>query len=152
MGRGAVKLLLALVCDHAEEDAHGYLEARGIRHDLYAPGFPAMQERLVVVLVVEWSRGDFGRYTFRLEMRGPSGERVGPAGRSTPWLDGHTEVHQPPEDRPPPRTRMVLPLERVVFPEPGRYRFVLKAKGRELEGPVVYLNRMEPESVPAGTE
>ena len=140
-----------MVCDDVEEDPHGYLDARGIRHDLYAPGFPAMQEQLFVVLVVEWPRSDYGRYDFRLEMRGPGGERVGPGGQPTPWLDGHTEVHQPPPERPPSRTRLVLPLERVVFPEPGPYRFVLRVKGRELEGPVVYLNRIDPPSVPTET-
>jgi hypothetical protein len=146
-----VNLLLSLVCDDATEDPHGYLDAEGVRHDLYAPGFPAMQERLVVVMVVEWDRTDFGRYSFRVEMRGPGGELVGPAGRPTPWVEGHTEVHRPPDGRPPSRTRLVLPLERVVFPEPGRYRFRLTAKGRELEGPVVYLTRIEPPIEPADT-
>jgi hypothetical protein len=144
-----MRLLLSMLCDEAQEDPHGYLDARGVRHDLYAPGFPAMQERLVVVLVVEWARTDVGRFHFRLEMRGPGGEQVGPGGQPTPWLDGHTEVHQPPSDRPPPRTRLVLPLERVVFPEPGLYRFVLTAKGRKMDGPVVYLSRIDPPTVPA---
>ena len=146
-----MNLLLSLVCDEVTEDPHGLLDAEGIRHDLYAPGFPAMQERLVVVMVVEWDRSDHGRYNFRLEMRGPGGTQVGPAGRPTPWIDGHTEVHRPPDDRPPSRTRLVLPLERLVFPAPGAYRFVLKVKGRELEGPVLYLNRIDPPSVPAET-
>ena len=146
-----MKLLLSMACDETAEDPNGYLEAKGIRHDLYAPGFPAMQERLVVVMVVEWARGDQGRYNFRIEMRGPDGQLVGPGGREMPWIDGHTEVHQPPADRPPARTRLVLPLEKVVFPEPGPYTFRLTAKGRAMDGPVVYLTRIEAPSEPADT-
>ena len=146
-----MNLLLSMVCDDASEDPNGYLDARGVRHDLYAPGFPAMQSRLVVVMVVEWSREDHGRYNFRVEMRGPSGQLVGPGGHETPWIDGHTEVHEPPADHPPARTRHVLPLEDVVFPEPGRYRFRLTAKGRAMDGPVLYLTRIEPPTEPADT-
>jgi hypothetical protein len=39
-----------------------------------------------------------------------------------------------------------MPLERVVFPHPGRYRFVLAARGRSVEG--IPLHLIE---VPEGT-
>ena len=32
-----------------------------------------------------------------------------------------------------------MPLENVVFPLPGRYRVKIRLKGKELEGPSLYL-------------
>jgi hypothetical protein len=36
-----------------------------------------------------------------------------------------------------------MPLEDVVFPVPGRYRFRIRVKGRELQGPSLYLVETE---------
>lgn len=133
-----MRILASALCDHAAASPDGKLDVRGIFHDLYAPGFPARQARMTLVLALEWDRADSGRYTFRVDIRGPDG-------RTTLTVEGHSEVTPRPADRPPPRTRLVLPLEDVVFPEPGRYDFRVTAKGRALRGPVLYLIRMEPE-------
>ena len=134
-------LLLALVCDDARPNDEGKLDIHGVFNDLYAPGFPAKQDRMVLVLVVEWDRSDHGRYTFKLDL-------LGPDGRPTLTVDGHTDVDERPADRPPARTRLVMPLEEVVFPQPGAYRFRLRVKGRDLGGPALYLIRSEAPSEP----
>jgi hypothetical protein len=47
-------LRLSAVCESAHERPDGRLDLSGIFNDLSAPGFPAMQERMTVVFVVEW--------------------------------------------------------------------------------------------------
>lgn len=128
-----MRILSAAVCDHASATPDGKLDVHGVFHDLYAPGFPARQDRMTLVLVLEWGRSDSGRYSFRVDVRGPEG-------KPTLTIEGHSEVSPRPADRPPPRTRVILPLEDVVFPSPGRYEFRITAKGRTLRGPVLYLS------------
>lgn len=128
-----MRILASAVCDHAAASPDGKLDIRGIFHDLYASGFPARQDKMTLVLVLEWDRSDSGRYTFRVDVRGPGG-------KPTLTVEGHSEVTPRPRSRPPPRTRLVMPLEDVVFPEPGRYDFRVTAKGRTMRGPVLYLN------------
>lgn len=127
-----MRLLASALCDHASASQDGKLDVRGIFHDLYAPGFPAQQGRMMLVLALEWGQQDSGRYSFRVDVRGPDGEL-------TLSIDGYSEVSPRPEDRPPPRTRLIMPLENVVFPTPGRYEFDVKVKGEVLPGPTLYL-------------
>ncbi|NIP56489.1 MAG: hypothetical protein GWM92_00145 [Gemmatimonadetes bacterium] len=134
-----MELLLGLVCDDARTTPEGKLDIEGVFNDLYAPGFPAKQDRMVLVLAVEWDREDQGRYNFRVDLQGPDD-------RPSLTVDGHTDVDRRPPERPPPRTRLVMPLEDVVFPAPGRYRFQVRMKGRTLEGPS--LNLVETEGAP----
>lgn len=140
-----MELALGLVCDDARVDDDGKLDVTGAFHDLYAPGFPAKQERMVLVVALEWDRGDHGRYQFTVDL-------VDPEGRPSLTVRGHTDVGAREEDRPPARTRLVMPLEDVVFPVPGPYRFRIQAKGRELDGPTVHLVRSEPAGEPFSTE
>ncbi len=133
-----MRILASALCDRAAASPEGKLDIHGAFHDLYAPGFPARQERMVLVLVLEWDRTDSGHYTFRVDVTGPRGRRV-------LTVEGRSEVAPRPGDRPPPRTRLVMPLEDVVFPERGRYDFRVTAKGRKLKGPVLYLIEAEGE-------
>ncbi len=127
-----MRILASALCDQAVASPAGKLDIQGAFHDLYAPGFPAQQERMVLVLVLEWDRSDAGRYTFRVDVTGPQGRRV-------LTVEGQSEVTPRPADRPPPRTRLIMPLENVVFPESGRYEFRIVAKGHKLRGPVLYV-------------
>ncbi len=127
-----MELQLALVCDHAKTTDDGKLDVHAIFNDLYAPAFPALQNHMVLVLAVEWSRSDSGRYHFRVEL-------IDPDGKPTLSVEGHTDVDRRPEDRPPARTRLMLPLEKVVFPQPGAYRFKVQLKGKWHEGPSLHL-------------
>ncbi len=123
---------LAMVCDDARMRRDGKMDVEGVFNDLTAPGFPARQDRMVLVTTIEWDREDEGRHNFRVEL-------VGPEGRPSITIEGHTDVDRRPADRPPPRTRLILPLENVVFPRPGRYAFEIRVKGRKLRGPSLFL-------------
>jgi hypothetical protein len=87
---------------------------------------------MVLVLVVEWDREDEGRHRFRVDLQDE-------AGKPTLSVDGYSDVDRRPPERPPPRTRLILPLEEVVFPRPGAYTFRIGMKGRTLVGPSLYL-------------
>lgn len=115
-------LRLAAVCEGAHERPDGRLDLTGIFNDLSAPGFPAMQERMTVVFVVEWEPDETGELPLRADM-------IDESGRKLLTIQGHTDVEARSADRSPPQTRVIMPLEKVVFPQPGRYRFELVAGG-----------------------
>ncbi|MCY4398661.1 MAG: hypothetical protein OXE96_04850 [Gemmatimonadetes bacterium] len=127
-----MRILTSAVCDHAADTPDGKLDVHGIFHDLYAPGFPARQDRMTLVLSLEWDRSDAGRHSFRVDVRGPDR-------RPTLTVEGQSEVTPQPPGRPPPRTRLVMPLEDVVFPVPGRYEFEVRVKGNVMAGPTLHL-------------
>ncbi len=125
-------LRFAAVCADARTTPDGRIDIHGVFHDLSAPGFPAQQDHLVLVLVIEWERSDHGRYLFKADLEDEDG---------TPSLtvEGETEVHRPGPDQPPARSQLVMPLEGVIFPRPGQYTFRIRVKGNTLEGPGIYL-------------
>lgn len=128
-----MKILGSAICDRAGTGAQGKMDLHGVFYDLYAPGFPAKQAQMTLVLVVEWDRGDHGRHHFRVDMVGPSGE-------TSLSVEGHSDVDDPDPTRPPPRTHLMMPLEEVIFPIPGEYRFNVKIKGQTFPGPTLYLS------------
>ena len=138
-----MELQLAFFCDDAQETPEGKLDVQGIFHDLYAPGFPASQERMVLVLVLDWSRNDKGQYNLKAEL-------VAPDGNVVLTVDGHSEVDSRPADRPPARTRLVMPLEKAVFPKAGRYHLRIIVKGQRFRGPSLHLVELETEPDPSG--
>ena len=81
-----------------------------------------MQERMTVVFVVEWEPDESGELPLRADM-------IDEGGRKLLTIQGHTQVDARGADRSPPQTRLIMPLEKVVFPKPGRYRFELVAGG-----------------------
>jgi hypothetical protein len=135
-----VELILALVCDRAVANKEGKLDVFGVFNDLFAPGFPARQERMVFVATLEWDRADEGRFGFKVDL-------VDPTGRPVLTLDGHTDVDKRRPDQAPARTRLIMPLKDIVFVTPGPHRFMVRLKGKELRGPT--LNIMVAESAPA---
>lgn len=112
-----MNLLISLACEDVRTRPDGRLDFVGVFDRLQAPGFPAAQDRMTVVFVMEWDGTDTGRHEFTADL-------VAPDGRTVLTIEGHTDVSLPPEGG-PPRTRLVMPLERVVFPVEGVYRFVL---------------------------
>ena len=131
------RLRFAAVCDDARETPAGRIDLHGVFHDLAAPGFPAQQDRLVLVAVLEWDHHDHGRYRFRADL-------VDEAGAVSLTVEGETEVTPSRQGYPPPRSRLIMPLEKVIFPGPGQYAFRIRVKGRELEGPGIFLMEAEP--------
>lgn len=131
-----MELQFAFFCDEVRETKSGKLDALGIFHDLLAPAFPAMQERMILALIIDWDRHDRGRYDLKAEL-------VGPDGKVALTVTGHSDVQAHPLEGPPARTRLVMPLEKVVFPKPGKYSLRIMVKGKRLRGPSLYLLAME---------
>ena len=127
-----MQLILSLACDEARLRPDGKLDVQGVFNELNAPGFPAAQDRMTVVFVMEWGRDVEGSVPFRADL-------VDEAGQKMLTIQGHTEVHAAAPSGPPATTRLIMPLERVVFPHPGRYHFVLSARGERTEGIPLHL-------------
>jgi hypothetical protein len=125
-------LRFSAVCADARSTPDGKIDLHGVFHDLSAPGFPAQQDHLVLVLVVEWEREDHGRYLFRADLEDDDG-------KVSLTVEGETEVHRPEPDQPPARSQLIMPMEGIIFPHAGQYTFRVKVKGNTLEGPGIYL-------------
>ena len=121
-----MRLILSLACDDARLRPDGKLDVRGQFQELSAPGFPAIHRRMTVVFVMEWPRELEGSVPFRADLVDAGGQKV-------LAIQGHTEVHRPRDGGAPAVTKLVQELEDVVFPRPGRYHFVLSARGKSLE-------------------
>lgn len=132
-------LRFSAICDEAHATPEGKLELHGAYHDLSAPGFPAKQDRLVLVLVLEWDRQDHGRFRFRADLEDEDGN-------TSLTVEGETEVRTPPEGNPPSRSQLIMPMEDVIFPHAGQYVFRVRVKGQTLEGPGLYLMEVPEES------
>jgi hypothetical protein len=114
-----MELILAVACDEARVRPDGKLDITGVFNELYAPGFPAKQDRMTVVFIVEWSRDESGRIPLRADL-------VDEQGQKSFTIQGHTDVEPRSADRAPAQTRLVMPLEDVVFPKAGSYHFELR--------------------------
>ena len=134
-----MKLRFAAVCEDARATPDGRLHVHGVYHDLSAPGFPARQDHLVLVLVLEWDRADHGRYLFKADLEDETGD-------VSLTVEGETEVHRPLPSSPPARSQLIMPIADVVFPRAGQYAFRVKVKGETLEGPSLYLLQAPQES------
>ncbi|MEO5509315.1 MAG: hypothetical protein ABIV28_00805 [Longimicrobiales bacterium] len=115
-----MELKLAVICEAARERPDGRLDVIGIFDELRAPAFPAVQDRMTVVFVMEWGPDETGDQPFRADL-------VHESGRKILGLEGHTVVHPPSAGR--AITKLVQPLEKVVFPAAGVYHFELVAGG-----------------------
>lgn len=136
-----MELTLALVCDEARERPDGRLDVRGIFDELGAPGFPALQKRMTVVFVMQWGADEAGSQAFRADLTGDDGTRI-------LTIEGGTEVPPWSGRATPPRTRLVLPVEDVVFPRAGRYRFELVAGGDAHPGCTLHLREQSAAATP----
>ncbi|MFP4623595.1 MAG: DUF6941 family protein [Gemmatimonadota bacterium] len=119
-----MKLILSLACEDARARPDGRLDFVGVFDDLQAPGFPAAQDRMTVVFVMEWSAEQRGRQEFTADLLDADDQKV-------LTIQGHTDVPATASGS-PPKTRLIMPLERVVFPHAGEYRFVLSAAGSRI--------------------
>ena len=115
-----MELILAVACEDARARPDGRLDLVGVFDELSAPGFPARQDRMTVVFVMEWPPEQEGRQEFRADLTDDSGTKV-------LTIEGHTDVSG--GGRRSPRTQLIMPLEKVVFPHAGPYRFRLSVGG-----------------------
>lgn len=127
-----MNLVLSLACEQAGIRPDGKLDVTGVFNELSAPGFPAAQDSMTVVFVVEWADEERGKQPLRADL-------LDEDGRTVLTIKGHTQV-EPREDGAPPHTRLVMPLENVVFPQAGRYRFRLTAGGASADAFSIYLH------------
>lgn len=116
-----MKVTTAALCEHAREREDGRIDLIGVFHQLHAPGFPAMQDHMTAVFVIEWAPDEVGEQPLRADLIGPQRRRI-------LTIEGQTEVVTATTGA-PPQTRLILPLDQVVFPEPGDYVFELLAAG-----------------------
>jgi hypothetical protein len=135
-------LRFSAICEDARPTPDGKLDVHGVYHDLAAPGFPARQDLLVLVLVIEWNREDHGRYLFKADLEDEDG-------KVSLTIEGETEVHSPDPANPPARSQLIMPLENIVFPHAGQYRFYVKIKGQTLDGPSLCLMEAPEDAVEA---
>ena len=112
-------VLYAVVCEHAATREDGRLDVHGVFHQLYAPGVPAQQGRLVLAVGLEWGPEERGRKEFRIDLMDPADSPV-------LSISGHTDVSDREGALGPPQTRLLLPMDDVIFPTEGSYRFVLR--------------------------
>jgi len=123
-----------LFCTDAGAGPDGKLNIHGIYSELQAPGFPARQDRMVLVGILEWQRDLQGRIPFAVDL-------IDPEGKSIFSIEGHTDVEARPKSQAPAKTQLILPLKNVLFPAPGHYRVRININGSELEGPSMHLIR-----------
>jgi hypothetical protein len=117
-----MKVLYALLCEQAQERNDGRLDVHGVFHQLYAPAFPAQQDRMTLAVAVEWEPHERGKIEFSIEL-------MDPARSPALSITGHTDVSERQPMQGPPQTRMVMPLDGVVFPAEGTYAFELVVAG-----------------------
>jgi hypothetical protein len=130
-----MNLVLALACDKAEIGDKGKLNVEGIYNELSAPDFPAAHPSMTVVLVMEWSMQDVGEQPIRADLIDPDDKMVF-------TIQGHTQVELAPDNQVPPQTRMIIPLENVVLPQPGRYHLRVQGGQQVVEALPIYVSRI----------
>jgi hypothetical protein len=109
-----------VICEEVRERQDGRMDIMGVFNELAAPGFPAAQDRMTVVLVLEWEAEEAGEQPIRADLVDADGEKI-------LTIQGHTDVDRRQPGQAPPQTRLVLPLEEIVFPHPGEYHFEVLA-------------------------
>ena len=123
-----------LFCTDAGNGSDGKLSIHGIFNELRAPDFPARQDKMVLVGIVEWQRDLQGRIPFTVDLTDPEGKSIFS-------IEGHTDVEARPPSKAPAKTQLILPLKNVMFPVPGHYRVRININGNELAGPSMHLMR-----------
>ncbi len=123
-----------LFCADAGTGPDGKLSIHGIFNELHAPDFPARQDKMILVGVVEWQRDLAGKIPFTVDLNDPQGMSIFS-------IEGHTDVEARPQSKAPAKTQFILPLEKVMFPTPGHYRVLININGTELAGPSMHLMR-----------
>ena len=119
-----MELKLAALCESVRERPDGRLDIIGIFDELHAPAFPAVQDRMTVVLIMEWSEDEYGEQPFRADLLHSNGRKI-------LGLQGVTVVQKMGSGA--PKTRLIQELDKVVFPAAGDYHFELVAGGNVMD-------------------
>ena len=65
-----------LFCTDAGTGPDGKLSIHGIFNELHAPDFPARQDKMILVGIVEWQRDLQGRIPFTVDLTDPGGMAI----------------------------------------------------------------------------
>jgi hypothetical protein len=113
-----VKVLYSVIAEDAQLRHDGRMDVHGIFHELYAPGFPAKQDRLTLVTTIEWDASERGAIDFTVNLLDPQRAPALTINAQTQVEDQYA-VHRP------ARTQMAIPIDGLVFPTAGTYEFQL---------------------------
>ena len=119
-------------CKHADTNEDGQLNMQGIFNELYAPAFPARQDLLVIAGIIEWDKHQHGKIPFQIHLADERGKAIF-------TIEGHSQVDSRAEKQPPAKTQLLLPVEKIVFPEAGRYHAECLIEDENFPGPSLYL-------------
>lgn len=134
-----MKVLYAVIAEDAQLRHDGRMDVHGIFHELYAPGYPARQERLTLVTTIEWDEAERGAIDFSVNLLDPDGSPVLTINAETQVEDQYA-VHRP------ARTQMAIPMEEIVFPRAGAYEFELSVgEVRQALAPIYLIENVEEE-------
>lgn len=112
-----MRVRYTLLCEDAHFGEDGRLDVRGVYNVLYAPGFPAAHD-VVLVMAVEWDADEEGQKEFRVDI-------LDPARSPTGTVAVQTEVIPTGEVGLPPQTLLRADLHDTRFPTAGTYLFEL---------------------------
>lgn len=121
-----------LFCEDAVARPDGKLDINGIFNELYASGFPAKQERVIIAGIIEWERSINGKQPFVIHLKDPDEKPIF-------TIDGYTDVYTRHDDQAPARTHLILPLENLIFPSVGEYQLHMEILDQQFLGPSLYL-------------
>jgi hypothetical protein len=77
---------------------------------------------MTLAVALEWEPNERGRIEFSIEL-------VDPSRAPALSISGHTDVSDQQPFQGPPQTRLLMPLDGVVFPAEGTYAFELVIAG-----------------------
>ena len=122
-----MKLLYSVICEHARSRPDGRVDLEGVFHELRASGFPARQDDLTLVAVVEWGPRERGTIGFTVDCLDPAGRRYlrDEQGEFVKIAEGSTEVADFGPEHGPPFTPFILPMRNLPFLKSGAHQFVL---------------------------
>lgn len=113
-----MKVLYSVIAEDAQLRHDGRMDVHGIFHELYAPGFPAKQDRLTLVTTIEWDATERGAIDFTVNL-------IDPARAPALTINAQTQVEDQYAVHRPARTQMAIPIDGLVFPAAGTYEFQL---------------------------
>ena len=113
-----MKVLYSVIAEDAQLRHDGRMDVHGIYHELYAPGFPARQDKLTLVTTIEWDATERGAIDFSVNLLDPQAAPVLTINAQTQVEDQYA-VHRP------ARTQMAIPIDQLIFPRAGAYEFEL---------------------------
>lgn len=119
-------------CEHAATRSDGKLTVEGIFNELYAPSFPAKQDKLLLAGIIEWDRNINGKQPFTINLLDPDAKPIF-------TIEGHSEIDERSDERPPAKTHLIFPLENLIFTDPGQYQVRIDLLGQQILGPSLHL-------------